>query len=492
MARLISQIKYYRLVFKPHSLAAPELFIAYSELVRPATTPFYAKLDQTLDSFDFGGQARSLCAPAYSVTGRGRPGIDPVVYFKMLMVGFFEDIASERGIAERCSDSISIRAFLGYDLTETTPDHSTLSVIRQRLGREVYDQVFLLILRALDQHGLLKGKHLGIDASVIEANAALKSLINRNTEEAYWAYVQRLASENGIDPGNADAVRQFDRKRPKKMSNEEWVNPHDPDAKIGPTKAGATDMIYKPEHTVDLDTGAIVRAEVRLGHEADQKDLSLHVLQAQENINQAKASAADSLTIQSTTADKGYHAVAELKQLQAEGIRTVISDPVKNRKLENLETEDARVVRKAKRSAGSKSGKELLRRRGMHLERSFAHILDAGGARRTTLRGLGNLNKRFQMSAAIYNLSQLMRKLFGIGTPKQLVAMGKALLLVWRAIVVVECGLFRAGETNFLLRGISLCERSCLRLDRAVANGATGFFGWNSRFSKNRLSSTGC
>ena len=255
-------------MFKPHSLPPPELFIAASELVRPATTPFYAKLDQTLNSFDFAAQARSLCAPAYSETGRGRPGIDPVVYFKMLMVGFFEDIASERGIAERCSDSISIRAFLGYDLTETTPDHSTLSIIRQRLGEEIYDQVFLVILSALDKHGLLKGKNVGIDASVIEANAALKSLINRNTEEAYWEYVQRLASENGIDPKNAEAVRQFDRKRPKKMSNEEWVNPHDPDAKIGQTKAGATDMIYKPEHTVDLDTGAIVQAEVRLGHES--------------------------------------------------------------------------------------------------------------------------------------------------------------------------------------------------------------------------------
>ncbi len=164
------------------------------------------------------------------------------------------------------------------------------------------------------------------------------------------------------------------------MSNEEWVNPYDPDAKIGPTKAGATDMIYKPEHTVDLDTGAILQAEVRLGHEADQKDLSRHVLQAQANINQAQDSAADSLTIESTTADKGYHAVAEMKQLQAEGIRTVISDPVKNRKLENLDPEDAQVVRQAKRGAGSKSGKELLRRRGMHLERSFAHILDAAEA----------------------------------------------------------------------------------------------------------------
>jgi transposase len=479
-------------VFKPHSLAEPELFIAFSELVRPATTPFYAKLDQTLNSFDFAGKARSLCAPAYSANGRGRPGIDPVVYFKMLMVGFFENIGSERGIAERCSDSISIRAFLGYSLSETTPDHTTLSIIRDRLGPEVYDQVFILILSALDEHGLLKGKNVGIDASVIEANAALKSLINRNTEEAYWEYVRRLASENGIDPKNAEAVRQFDRKRPKKMSNEEWVNPHDPDAKIGPTKAGATDMIYKPEHTVDLDTGAILQAEVRLGDETDQKDLSVHVLQAQENINQARDVAADDLTIESATADKGYHAVAEMKRLQAEGIRTVISDPVKNRKLENLDKEEAEVVRKAKRSACSKSGKELLKRRGMHLERSFAHILDAGGARRTTLRGLENLNKRFTLSAAIYNLSQLMRKLFGVGTPKQLAAMGKALFLVWRTILVLGCELLAMNRTNPPERKISLYGGICFRLRRWVANGTTGVFGWAGCFFKKRPSSTGC
>ncbi len=479
-------------MFKPHSLSPPELFIASSELVRPATSPFYAKLEQTLESFGFASQARLLCAPAYSATGRGRPGIDPVVYFKMLMVGFFEDIASERGIAERCNDSIASRAFLGYDLTQTTPDHSSLSVIRQRLGQNLYDQVFLLILSALDKHGLLKGKNLGIDASVIQANAALKTLVNRNTQEAYWEYVQRLATENGIDPKDTNAVRQFDRKRPKKMSNEEWVNPYDPDAKIGPTKAGATDMIYKPEHTVDLDTGAIVQAEVRLGHEADQKDLSLHVLQAQENINEAQDLPADSLTIQSATADKGYHAVAEMKQLQAEGIRTVISDPVKNRKLEKLPKEAAQAVRQAKRSAGSKSGKELLRRRGMHLERSFAHILDAGGARRTTLRGLENLNKRFKVSAAIYNLSQLMRKLFGVGTPKQLAAMAKTLFLVLRGILAVGWGLLLEGGKTRPEKGESIYQRLSSRLKRGVTDRAAGTFRRSFRFLKKSPFSTGC
>jgi transposase len=266
-----------------------------------------------------------------------------------------------------------------------------------------------LILRALQQHGLVKGRHVGIDASVIEANASLKGLVNRQTEEAYWEYVRRLASESGIDPKDSDAVRRFDRKRPKKLSNQDWENPNDPDAKIGPTKAGTTDMIYKPENTVDLDTGAILNAEVRPGDEPDHKDLALHVLEAQENLNEVKDLPAGTLTIESATADKGYHAVPEMGFLQKEGIRTVISDPVRNRNLKKLTPEETGVVRKAGRSAKSKSGKELLRSRGMRLERPFAHILDAGGARRTTLRGRANLNKRFKFSAAIYNLSQLMR-----------------------------------------------------------------------------------
>ena len=339
---------------------------------------------------------------------------------------------------------------------------------------------------------MLKGKNVGIDTSVIQANASLRNLVNRNTKEAYWEYVQRLAKDSGIDPDDTAAVRQFDRKRPKKMSNEEWVNPHDPDAKIGPTKAGNTDMIYKPEHTVDLDTGAIVQAEIRLGHEADQQDLRVHVLQAQENINQAQALAADSLTIQSATADKGYHAVEEMKQLQAEGIRTVISDPVRNRKLEKLSSEDAAAVRNARRSATSKSGKELLRRRGMHLERSFAHILDAGGARRTTLRGLENLNKRFKISAAIYNLSQLMRKLFGVGTPKQLVAMGKALFLVLREILVVGWDRLLGNVTSRGARWVSICGSVSFKIARTVTDQATRIFCPQRRFFQNGISSTGC
>ena len=173
-------------MFKPQTLPPPELFVPFCRLVQPATSTFYIKLEQTLQSFSFASEVWRLCAASYSDNGRGRPGVDPVVYFKMLMVGFFENISSERGIAERCQDSISIRPFLGYDLTGNTPDHSSLSVIRSRLGEEVYNQIFLLILSALQEHGLVKGRNVGIDASVIEANASLKGLVNRQTQEVYW------------------------------------------------------------------------------------------------------------------------------------------------------------------------------------------------------------------------------------------------------------------------------------------------------------------
>lgn len=414
---------------KKQKAAQPEFWVAAQQLPTSPKSTFYSKLDETLESFGFAAKVRAICVPAYKQTGTGRPGIDPVVYLKMIMVGFFEDLPSERAIAARCADSMSIRAFLNYELDEKTPEHSSFTIIRQRLGLDIYERIFTLTLQALREHGLLRGKHLGIDSSVIEANASLRALVHRNTEEQYWDYVKRLAAENGIDPEDAAAVRKFDRHRPGKGSNQEWVNPYDPDAKIGRTKDGATDMIYKPEAVVDLDTGAIVQAQVHPGDQADHQEMATRVLEAQQNINQAAGEERDTLTVKTVTSDKGYYAVNELQALQQEEIRTVIADPIDNRRLHKLEPHQKQAVQAARRSVRSKSGKDLLRRRGMHIERSFAHILDCGGIRRTTLRGWENLNKRFKLAAAFYNLSQLMRKLFGIGTPKQLAARRRLLFL---------------------------------------------------------------
>jgi transposase len=406
-----------------------EFWITRADLARVPASRFYDKLDETLAEMDFAAKVHGLSAPLYSSGEKGRPPIDPVVYFKMLMVGFLEDLPSERAIAARCGDSLMIRRFLGYDLNEETPHHSSFTVLRQRLTKEVYQAVFDIILEGLRRHGLLRGKNLGIDSSVMEANASLRALENRNTGEAYWDYVKRLAAEAGVEGEDVAAVRRFDKARPgRKTSNLEWVNPHDPDAKVAPAKDGATDMLYKPENVVDLDTGAILSAEVRQADEGDTEGLAERVVGAAALVEAIRAETAAArqrpvpAATTTLTADKGYYCVAELGAIQESGIKTVISDPLRTRRVDKLDASEQSVVRRARRSAKSGYGKALLRRRGMHIERSFAHILDSGGMRRATLRGQHNLDKRYKIAAATYNLSQLMRHLFGIGTSKQAAA----------------------------------------------------------------------
>lgn len=428
------------------------LWLPTAEIVSTPAGGFYQKLDEALSSFGFGDRVRALCEPFYCTDESvgGRPGIDPEVYFKMLLVGFFEDISSERGIATRCGDSLSIRQFLHYSLTETTPHHSSFTRIRQRLDDSVYDDVFGLILAALKEQNLLKGKNIAIDASTIEANASLKSLEHRMTGEAYRQYVKRLAKEAGVDTDDPAAVSRFDKKRPgRKTSNKDWQNPHDPDAKIGPTKRGSMRMIYKPEHIVDLDTGAILDVDIRPGDEADTHELAAKIFSAEERVNGALGNDPDTKLFESATGDKGYYSVAELRELYAEGIRINVKDPIDNRRLDKLSDEDRAVVESARHTTSSESGKDLMKRRGMHLERSFAHILDDGGGRRTTLRGRSNILKRYRIQAMGMNLSLLMRALIGVGTPKQALATAfSAIETMICAVVTLLVALSRGNARN--------------------------------------------
>ena len=422
-------------MFKPRKKrqVQKEFWVVAERLPKASPSRFYELLNRTLEEMEFAKEVWELCAPAYAEVSRGgRPGIDPVVYFKMLMIGFFEGLESERQIAARCADSLSLRGFLDYALEEATPDHSSMSVIRQRLGSECFARVFALVLAALQRHGLLKGRHLGIDSSVIEANASLRNLSERNTEEGYWRYVQRLAKEAGLATTDGAALRNFDRHRAgKKMSNQQWQNPHDPEAKIGRTKDGATDMVYLPEHTVDLDTGAIVQAQVLAGDHRDSEQLSERVIEALVNVQVAQDSTDAEMVPETLTADKGYFSLEEIGRLQELSLKTVISDPRRaQRRLDKLSSAQGQTLARAQRSVSSQYGRKLLRKRGQHIERSFAHVLDAGGMRHATLRGLENLNKRHQIAAACYNLSQLLRRLYGVGTPKQWTALFAYLLKV--------------------------------------------------------------
>jgi transposase len=408
------------------------LWIATQELALPTTSTFYGKLEEVLETIKFGDQMRHLCAPYYSQEDAGRPPIDPEVYFKMLMIGFFENISSERGIAFRCADSLAVRSFLHYSLTENTPDHSSLSVIRKRLPEGIFGRMFSVVLAATKEHGLVKGKNIGLDTSFIEANASLKSLVNRMTEESYLEYIRALAEQEGLDPNNAAAVANFDRKRPdRKVSNDEWKNPHDEDAKIGKRKDGATDMLYRVEHAVDLDTGALVDVGIIAAEYGDTHDLIGRALNAQHRLNSLASDVLTGEPITTLTADKGYYDTDTISALRELGIIVNIPDKDIKRNLDKLDEVQRNAILSTAQFVTSDEGKLLLRRRGMHIERSFAHVLECGGGRKTMLRGREKNQKKEFAQGAFYNISLLMRKSFGIGTPRQFAASAYNFYISW-------------------------------------------------------------
>jgi transposase len=415
----------------------PELWVPACKLQRGPTAPFWDRFQEFLSSLNFNDRVRALCAKHYTESGPGHPGVDPAVYFKMLLIGFFENIPSERALELRYADSLSIREFLGYEVTERTPDHSTLSRIRKRLPAQVYDDVFAIVLPTLDELRLIEGKHLGMDTSVIDANASKRGLRNRFSGEQYRAYVKNLAREAGVDTEDPAAVSRFDKNRPgRTTSNKEWQNPHDPDAKIGPTKHGASRMINKPEHLVDMDTGAILDARVLFSDQADSADLTDRFIEAEQRAAAVLMPEDMDLPVESVTKDKGYYSTKNITEF-SEIIPCVnIPEPKKDRKLDKLTEEEREAILRSRAFVQSDEGKALLKKRGMHVERSFTHILDCGGMRRTTLRGRENIQKRYSIAALGYNLSLAMRHLFGIGTPKQLVAASKRALFF--AISVVK------------------------------------------------------
>jgi len=435
------------------------------QLPQASADSFYGRLDTQLTKLGFGQKVRELCEPFYDDSGRGHPGVDPEVFIRMQMVGFFESLPSDRAIARRCGDSIEIRAFLGYSLTDRTPDHSTICRFRLRIPEEVFRSMFELILKAMKRSNLLKGRNLGVDSSIIEANASLASLVNRMTEEDYAEYVRRLAAESGIDPEDESAVRRFDKNRKdRKTSNKEWKNPHDEDAKITRTKRGNTRMGYQPEHVVDLETGAIVDARIRPADEGDAKDLSSRIEEAEERLN-AATDGDETTKIVSLTADKGYYSTDELTILNEKDILTNIPNKKQTRVLDKLPPNKRKAVVQAEACSTCGAGKAFARKRAELVERSFAHLLDAAGFRRTTLRGRPNVNKRYLIGALSYNLSLLMRKIYGVGTPKQAFALRVAALVAWFLTYLRRHGWFtgswsaskqRQAEYQFRLTNIAL------------------------------------
>lgn len=396
-----------------------ELFILAEHLPKAPGHIFYRKLNEILREAGFDQWVEELCQPYYAET-QGRPGIPPGTFFRMLLIGYFEGIGSQRGIAWRCSDSLSLREFLGIPLTEDSPDHSTLSVVRDRLPAEVHEAVFIWVLRLLDEKQLVKGKTVGVDSTTLEANAAMKSIVRRDTGDDYETYVKQLMAKEGIENPSSDEVRRFDQQRKgKTASNEDWVSESDPEARIAKMKDGTTHLAYKAEHVVDLETNVILAAEIYAGDHSDSQTLEDSVNHAQTNLNEAKTGA----EIQDVAADKGYHATEQLTALaEHTAYRTYIPEPERkdNRSWTDKPPEQKAAVYANRRRMKGERGKQMQRQRSEFVERTFAHVCETGGARRTWLRGQEKVQKRYLLAAVAHNIGVLMRKLFQMGTPRGL------------------------------------------------------------------------
>jgi transposase len=399
------------------------LFVTHDMLPRSPGHVFYRKLNRLLAEGGFDRWIEALCEPHYAA-GRGRPSVPPGVYFRMLLVGYFEGINSQRGIAWRCSDSLSLREFLGIPLGEESPDHSSLSYIRQRLPLEVHQEVFVWVLALLEKKKLLKGKSVGVDSTTLEADAAMKSIVRRDTGEDWKEYLTRLMQEEGVieedDTPSDDELRRFDKQRKdKKVSNDQWVSETDPDSRIARMKDGTTHLAYKAEHVVDLETEVILAAEIYHADQADTQTLEDSLHQAEANQQQAGSKQ----QIEDAVADKGYHANETLADLHEHTTyRSYIPEPeLKHARvwIDKPPQQKAAVYANRRRTRGQR-GKKLQRLRSERLERSFAHVCETGGARRTWLTGIENVRKRYLVSAAAHNLGLLMRSLFKMGTPRGL------------------------------------------------------------------------
>jgi len=418
------------------------LFIATEGLSRSPGHPFYQKLNELLADAGFDRWIEGRCQRYYATEEkRGQPSIPPGVYFRMLLIGYFEGIDSQRGIAWRCADSLSLRHFLGVPLGEATPDHSTLTVTRNRLPREVFDEVFQFVLRIAVKKKLLCGKTVGVDSTTLEANAAMKSIVRRDTGEDWKEYVTRLMREDGtIEAGQEptdEEIRRYDKKRKnKRVSNEEWMSPHDPESRITQLKNGRTHTAYKAEHVVDLKSDLVLAAEIRKADEADTETLADSVMEAQNNLNQAGSQA----EIEEVAADKGYHAAHTLELCEALGLRTYIPEPRRQHRLRwtDKPADHQHAVYANRCRIKRAKSKRWQRLRSELCERTFAHVCDTGGMRRSWLKGVAKLAKRYLIAVAAHNLGRILRKLFGVGKPKALQgAAGLAALVHLLAITVV-------------------------------------------------------
>ena len=416
---------------RPAARQASPMWVNTGDLPTSDGHPFFERLNRILEDSGFDAFVEGLCSSFYA-DRMGRPSLQPGRYFRMLFIGFFEGVSSERGIAWRVADSLSLRSFLGLDVTEAAPDHSTLSRTRRRIAEETHEAVFTWVLDRAAEADLVRGKTIGIDATTLEANAAMRSIERRDTEESHEAFLRRLAEASGIATPTRAELARFDRSRKDKTaSNKDWRSPQDPDAKIAKMKDGRTHLAHKVEHGVDMDTGAIVAVTVHDASDGDTATLPETLTKASEKVEAVQP---DGRAVEEVVADKGYHSDATLAALEELEVRSYISEPERGpRRWQDKRTGETppekRAAQKAlyanrRRNRGAR-GRRLQRRRGELVERPFAHQYETGGMRRVWVRGHENVRKRVLIQAAACNLALLLRRLTGTGTARSL--QGRAL-----------------------------------------------------------------
>jgi transposase len=407
-----------------------ELFVTSADLPQSPGHAFYDRLNELLAEASFDAFVEELCRPYYAEQ-IGRPSLPPGTYFRMLFVGYFEGLDSQRGIAWRCSDSFSLRAFLAVPFDHATPDHSSLTTIRQRLPEVIHERVFARVLAIAHEKKLLKGKTVGVDSTTLEANAAMRAIVRKDTGEDYKAYLKGLAKEAGIESPTDEQLVRFDRNRKDKTtSNADWVSSTDADSRIAKMKDGRTHLAYKAEHAVDLDSGLVLAASVHPADQGDAATLVGSLLRTQVNLVRAELE----IEVQEVAADKGYHKAEVLAECEQWGWRTYIPEPERKKRTWTDKPESWRVATAAnrRRVRGDRS-KRLQRKRSELVERSFAHVCETGGGRRTWVRGRVNVAKRYLIQVAAFNLGVVMRGLFGVGKPRVLQGAGgiDSALVMW-------------------------------------------------------------
>jgi len=422
-----------------------DVFITHQQL-RAQSHPYYQAVNGILAEKKFDRYAETICAKFYAKK-MGRPSLAPGVYFRCLLLGYFEGIDSERGIAWRAADSLSLRDFLGIPASKPTPDHSTISKTRKRIDLEAHQAVFTWVLGVLDGAGLIKGKTIGVDATTLEANAAVKSIVRRDDGRSYEEFLTDLAKTSGIETPTRDDLARIDRKRKKKDSNADWYNPHDPDAKVTRMKDGRTHLAHKEEHAVDMDTGVVVAVTLQGADQGDTSTLEGTLAAAEQNLDDATERAGDESKRthepEEVVADKGYHSKMVMLALQLAGLRSYIAEPQRKRQHWEGQTAERDAVYSNRRRKNGSRGRGLMRLRGEIIERTFAHAFETGGMRRIHLRHHENIAKRLLVHIAGFNLGLLMRKRFGVGKPRCLQGHSAALWAAFMALIDLMAAIMR-------------------------------------------------